>query len=74
MPCGGVCDRSLILAVSQPPPSLLPQSLPAAPPGVGRGVTGNSGLSHHVRVVRALEWVVVGDTAGRQGLGDASGG
>lgn len=34
---------------------------------------GNSGLSSHFRVVRALVWVVVGDTAGLQGLGDASG-
>lgn len=49
-------------------------SLPPAPPCVGRGVTGNSGLSSHFRVVRALVWAAVGDTAGRQGLGDASGG
>lgn len=46
----------------------------STPPCVGRGVTGNSGLSSHFRVVRALVWAAVGDTAGRQGLGDASGG
>ena len=48
---------------------------PAARPSLrGKGCAGNSGLSHHVRVVRALEWVAVGDAAGRQGLGDAPGG
>lgn len=65
-------DGCVMLAVSQALQSLLPLSLPPAPPCVGRGVMGNSGLSHCVRVVRPLEWVVVGDTAGRQGLGDAS--
>lgn len=30
---------------------------------------GNSGLSSHFRVVRALVWVAVGDTAGLQGPG-----
>ena len=48
---------------------------PAACPSLrGKRCAGNSGLSHHVRVVRALEWVAVGDAAGRQGLGDAPGG
>lgn len=45
-----------------------------APPCVGRGVMGNSGLSNHFRVVRALVWAAVGGTAGQQGLGDVSGG
>lgn len=54
-------------------PAVLPLlSLPPAPPCVGRGVMGNSELSSHFRVVRALVWVAVRDTAGRQGLGDAS--
>lgn len=35
---------------------------------------GNSGLSNHFRVVRALVWAAVGGTAGQQGLGDVSGG
>ena len=47
---------------------------PSGPSLCGKGCDGNSGLSHHVRVVRALEWVVMGDAAGQQGLGDASGG
>lgn len=44
----------------------------AAPPCVGRGVTGNSGLSSPFRVVRALVWASVGDTDGRQEQGDSS--
>ena len=41
---------------------------PAARPSLrGKGCAENSGLSHHVHVVRALEWVAVGDAAGRQG-------
>lgn len=60
--------------LSQPPQSPLPLSLPPAPPCVGRGVTGNSGLSSHFRVVRAWVWAAGGDTAGYRGLGDASGG
>lgn len=33
---------------------------------------GNSGLSNRFRVVRALVWAAVGDTAGQQGLGVVS--
>lgn len=71
---GRICDLCLMSVLSQPLQSLLSLSLPPAPPCVGRGAAGNSGLSRHFRVVRAWVWAVVGDTAGGQGPGESSGG
>lgn len=41
----------------------------SAPPCVGRGVMGNSGLSSHFRVVRTLVWVAVEDQLAGRGWG-----